>query len=76
MARRPEPQELVVIAKTYDFIVWTCQHTTKFPRNHRFALGGRIERNLYALLETFHWTKFGRELGIKAGILAMIRAAA
>jgi hypothetical protein len=38
-------QELIVITKTYDLILWSCNHTGKFPRNHRFVLGERIERN-------------------------------
>lgn len=37
-------EELTVITKTYDFILWSCHHTGKFPRNHRFVLGERIER--------------------------------
>src|SRR5271157_4531494 len=45
-------QELIVIIKTYDLILWSCNHTSRFPRNHRFVLGERIERNLYDLLET------------------------
>jgi hypothetical protein len=45
-------QELLVITKTYDLIVWSCHHTSRFPRNHRFVLGERLERNLYDLLET------------------------
>ena len=40
-------EELVVITKAYDLILWSCRHTGKFPRNHRFVLGERIERNLY-----------------------------
>ena len=44
--------ELTVITKTYDLILWSCNHTSKFPRNHRFVLGDRIERNLFNLLET------------------------
>src|SRR3954464_9042934 len=47
-----EQVELTVITKTYDLILWSCNHTSKFPRNHRFVLGERIERNLYNLLET------------------------
>jgi 23S rRNA-intervening sequence protein len=43
-------QELIVITKTYDLILWSCKHTSRFPRNHRFVLGERIERNLYDLL--------------------------
>lgn len=54
-------QELVVIAKTYDLILWSCKHTSKFPRNHRFVLGERIERNLYELLETLIQARYTRE---------------
>ena len=45
-------EELTVITKTYDLILWSCNHTSKFPRDHRFVLGERIERNHYGLLET------------------------
>jgi len=51
-------QELIVITKTYDLILWSCNHTSKFPRNHRFVLGERIERNLYNLLETLIAAKY------------------
>ncbi len=51
MAYRKDFEELTVITKTYDLILWCCNHTGKFPRNHRFVLGERIERNLYDLLE-------------------------
>jgi len=51
-------QELIVITKTYDLILWSCNHTIKFPRNHRFVLGERIERNLYDLLETLIRAKY------------------
>lgn len=43
MAYRTDHQELNVITKTYDLILWSCNHTGKFPRNHRFVLGERIE---------------------------------
>jgi hypothetical protein len=52
---------MIVSFNTCDFIVWPCQHTTKFPRNQRFTLGERIERNLYALLETLLRAKYSRE---------------
>jgi hypothetical protein len=45
-------EDLTVITKTYDLILWSCHHTSGFPRQHRFVLGERIERNLYDLLET------------------------
>lgn len=51
MASRTKHEELVVTTKTHDLILWSCNHTGKFPRNHRFVLDERIERNLYDLLE-------------------------
>jgi len=51
-------QELIVITKTYDLILWSWNHTGKFPRNHRFVLGERIERTLYDLLETLIKAKY------------------
>lgn len=60
MAVRKTPDELVVITKMYDFILWSCNHVSKFPRNHRFVLGERIERNLYDVLETLIEAKFSR----------------
>ena len=54
-------EELVVITKTYDLILWSCNHTSRFPRNHRFVLGERIERNLYDLLETLIQAKYTRQ---------------
>ena len=41
--------------------IWSCRHTGKFPRNHRFVLGERIERNLYDLLETLIRAKYTRQ---------------
>ena len=58
MAYRKPTEELVIITKTYDLILWSCNHTGKFPRNHRFVLGERIERNLYNLLETLIAAKY------------------
>jgi hypothetical protein len=61
MSTKREHQELVVITKTYDLILWSCHLTGKFPRNHRFVLGERIERNLYDLLETLIRAKYTRQ---------------
>jgi hypothetical protein len=55
-----ESEELVVITKTYDLILWTCNHVGRFPRNHRFGLGGRIESSLYQLLERLIAAKYTR----------------
>jgi hypothetical protein len=54
-------EELTVITKTYDLILWSCHHTSRFPGNHRFVLGERIERNLYDLLETLIQAKYTRD---------------
>lgn len=53
--------DLTVITKTYDLILWSCNHTSKFPRNHRFVLGERIERNLYDLLEILIRAKYTKQ---------------
>jgi len=60
MAGRKSDEELLLITKMYDFILWSCNHTSKFPRNHRFVLGERIERNLYDLLESLIEAKYSR----------------
>src|SRR3954470_2203079 len=61
MADLKRTNELVVITKTYDLILWSCNHTGKFPRNHRFVLGERIERKLYDLLEILIRAKYTRQ---------------
>jgi len=30
-----QAKELVVITKTYDLILWSCNHTSRFPRQRR-----------------------------------------
>jgi hypothetical protein len=57
---KPE-QELIVITKTYDLILWSCHHTSRFPRNHRFVLGERLERPLYDLLGTLVRARYTRQ---------------
>lgn len=54
MAVHRGQEELTVITKTYDLILWNCHHTGKFPRNHRFVLGERIERTLLTSLPRPH----------------------
>jgi len=44
-------KEPVVIAKLYDLILWTIPHLEKFPRNHKFTIGDRIETLLLDILE-------------------------
>ena len=61
MGSGKDHEELTIITKTYDLILWSCNHTGRFPRNHRFVLGERIERNLYDLLETLIRAKYSRQ---------------
>jgi hypothetical protein len=56
-------RQLTVITKTYDLVLWSCHHTAKFPRSHRFVLGERIERNFYELLETLIKARYTHERG-------------
>jgi len=53
--------ELEVITHTYDLLVWTLQHTAKFPRSHRHGLGQRIEDKLHRLLDALVEAKFSSE---------------
>jgi hypothetical protein len=53
--------ELAVITRTYDLVKWSCQHSSTFPRNHRFVLGERIERRLYDVLETLIQARYTRD---------------
>jgi 23S rRNA-intervening sequence protein len=43
--------ELPIIQKTYDLIKWYIPYLNKLPREHKFALGDRITKGLYELLE-------------------------
>ena len=70
-----EQMEMTVITKAYDLILWSCNHTSKFPRNHRFVLGERIERNLYDVLEILiraKYTKNRQELLEQANLVLEI----
>jgi hypothetical protein len=46
------------MVKTYDLILWSSNHTSRFPRNHRFVLGERIERAMYDRLEMLIQAKY------------------
>ncbi len=59
-------QELPVIQKTYDFIVWYVPILNALPRDHKFLLGDRIIRGLYDMLDTL---LLARYQGEKAALL-------
>jgi hypothetical protein len=51
-------EELAVITRTYDLLVWTLNHTGKFPRSHRHTLGAHLEEKLYDLLDRLVEAKY------------------
>lgn len=61
MPQKSEREELLIITKVYDLILWSGNHTSRFPKSHRYVLGERIERRLYDLLETLIEAKYARQ---------------
>ena len=43
--------ELPIIQKTYDLIVWFVPILNRLPRSHKFMLGDRIIERLYKMLD-------------------------
>jgi hypothetical protein len=44
-------EDLSIIQKTYDLIVWYVPILNRLPRDHKFLLGDRLIAGLYELLE-------------------------
>ena len=61
LPRNTEGKELPIITKVYDLILWTVNHTAKFPHSHRFSLGLRIENMVYDILNLLIEAKFNRD---------------
>ncbi len=53
-------EELPIIRSWYEFSVWLIPKTAKFPREHRFSLGDRIERLMYEVLELLIRARFSK----------------
>ncbi len=53
-------QELPIIQKTYDLIKWYVPVLNRLPRDHRFALGDRMAKGLYDLLEGLIWARYAK----------------
>lgn len=54
-------QELPIIQKTYDLVLWAVPLLNKLPRNYKFALGDRIQATLYSFLEGLIRARYARE---------------
>ncbi len=58
-------EELSIIQKTYDLIIWYVPILNRLPRSHKFTLGDRIISGLYDLLESLIIVRYAREKLIK-----------
>ena len=56
----PRDEELPIIRAFYDFVLWLSPKIAKFPRDQRFVLGERMERQLYEVLENLIRAKYTR----------------
>jgi hypothetical protein len=56
-----ETRDVPVVLRLYDLVLWTMNHTARFPRHHRYSLGQRIEGTLQDLLELLIEARYARE---------------
>ena len=56
-----DERDVPVILKLYDLMLWSLNHTARFPRHHRYSLGLRIESTLFDLLDTLIEARYVRE---------------
>ena len=61
MSQSSHTDELPIIRAHYDFMLWLTPKMSKFPREHRFTLGQRIERLMGEILEKLIRAKFNRQ---------------
>ena len=78
----PRDEELPIIRAFYDFMLWLNPKIAKFPRDQRFVLGERMERQLYEVLENLIRAKYMRsrkaildQVNLDLEILSVIRQA-
>ena len=56
-----QSNELPIIQRVYDLILWYVPRLNKLPRDHKFMLGDRIQASLYGLLEGLIRARYARE---------------
>jgi hypothetical protein len=54
-------KEVSAVAKIYEFTLWLLPIVAKFPREHRFTLGNRMEDGVLAILELLAEASYTRE---------------
>ena len=58
---RTTSNELHIINKAYELLIWTANHVAKFPRSHKFTLGDRLQIRMHEVLETLIMAKYRRD---------------
>lgn len=53
--------ELSIIQKTYDLIIWYVPIINRLPKTHKFQIGDRLVKNLYNFLELLIIAKYASE---------------
>jgi hypothetical protein len=65
-------EDLPIIQKAYDLILWYIPRLNKFPRDAKFTLGDRVQATLYGFLEGLIVARYRRD---KLEILESLNAA-
>ncbi|MCL2927882.1 MAG: diversity-generating retroelement protein Avd [Trichodesmium sp. MAG_R01] len=53
--------ELSIIQKTYDLIIWYVPIINRLPKTHKYQIGDRLVNNLYNFLELLIIAKYASE---------------
>ncbi|HOS04280.1 MAG TPA: diversity-generating retroelement protein Avd [Candidatus Hydrogenedentes bacterium] len=64
-------EDLSIIQRTYDLILWYVPRLNKLPRDVKFILGDRIQHTLYEILEGLIRARYQQE---KLGLLDAMNA--
>lgn len=57
-----KPQDdLPIIRAWYEFLVWMIPKIGKFPREHRFTLGDRLEQRILTVLELLIRARYAKQ---------------
>ena len=54
-------EELKVVTKAYDLVMWLLPQVSKFPRDYRFVLGDRIMNGALDVLELLVEASYERD---------------
>lgn len=58
MNRQKKTEELMVIQKLYDYLVWISPIINRLPRDRKFTIGNRVLNRLYDVLEDLIKAKY------------------